>query len=224
MSLKVFIADDHGIIRDGIRALLYSESDIEVIGVAENGRQAIELITKLNPDVVLMDVSMPELNGIDATRQLMKEFPTLRILALSTYSDHRYVSEMLHAGAAGYILKDGVFDELLFAIRSIQRGQSYLSPPIAHLVLSDYRQGTTKSNINIAKSEDAKKTILTKREREVLQLLAEGHTMKDIAHALFISIKTVETHRKKISDKLGIRSIIDLTKYAIREGITSVYK
>ncbi len=221
MPLTVFIADDHGIIRDGISALLNNESDIEVIGVAEHGRLAVELILKLKPDLVLMDVSMPELNGIEATRQLIAAVPTLRILALSTYSDHRYVSEMLHAGAAGYILKDGVFDELLFAIRSVERGQSYLSPPVAHLVLSDYRKGITG---DIQSQEKEIKPILTKREREVLQLLAEGKTMKDIANSLFISTKTVETHRKKISDKLGIKSIIDLTKYAIREGITSVFK
>lgn len=221
MPLKVFIADDHGIIRDGISALLNNEADIEVIGVAEHGRMAVELILKLKPDIVLMDVSMPELNGIEATRQLIKEVPTLRILALSTYSDHRYVSEMLHAGAAGYILKDGVFDELLFAIRSVERGQSYLSPPVAHIVLSDYRKGNTGE---VSGQDKEIKPILTKREREVLQLLAEGKTMKDVANCLFISTKTVETHRKKISDKLGIKSIIDLTKYAIREGITSVFK
>lgn len=212
--MKVLIADDHGIIRDGIRSLLNQEADIDVIGVAENGRQAIDLVRKLKPDLVIMDVAMPDLNGIDATRQLVKEYPALRILALSTHSDRRYVKEMLRVGAAGYVLKDSVFDELRFAIHAIQRGQSYLSPPVAHLVLADYRNGTR----NVTRAQDMPD--LTVREREVLQLLAEGHTMKVIAERLCISIKTVETHRKKISDKLGIRTIIELTKYAIREGIT----
>lgn len=219
MALRILIADDHGIIRDGIRALLNSEPDMEVVGVADTGRHALELVKKLKPDLVIMDIAMPELNGIEATRQLVKDYPSLRILALSTHSDHRYVSEMLHAGAVGYLLKDGVFDELRFAIQAIKRGQSYLSPGIAHLVLTKYREGAGRRSHQKLEMKDA---VLTGREREVLQLLAEGHTMKDIAGRLCISIKTVETHRKQISDKLGIRTIIDLTKYAIREGITSV--
>ena len=213
MSLTVLIADDHGIVREGIRALLENASGINVVGVAENGRQTIELVSKLKPDLVLMDVAMPELNGIEATGQLMKAFPKLRILALSTHADHRYVSAMLHAGAAGYLLKDCLFDELLFAIRAIQSGQSYLSPAIAHLVLVDFRQGDA--------ARTTKEPYLTGREREVLQLLAEGHTMKDVATRLSISVKTVETHRKHISDKLELRTITELTRYAIREGIIS---
>lgn len=216
--MKVVIADDHGIIRDGIRALLEREPDIDVVGVAENGRQAVELARTLEPNLVIMDVVMPELNGIEATRQLIKECPNIQVLALSAHADHRYVIEMLRAGASGYLLKDCVFDELRFAVSAIRRGQSYLSPPVAHMVLAEYRQKTSrqKNTETIAPSGP-----LTIREREVLQLLTEGHTMRDIAERLCISVKTVETHRKEISDKLGIRSIVELTKYAIREGITA---
>lgn len=223
MPLSILIADDHGIVREGIRALLDSQPDLEVVGAAENGRQAVEMVWKLKPDLVIMDVAMPDLNGIDATRQLTKDYPSLKILALSTHSDHSYVREMLRAGAAGYLLKDCYFDELLFAIRAIQAGQSYLSPAIAHLVLIDFRDGDMPASTpgrGLAMSE----SLLTGREREVLQLLAEGHTMKEVAAELSISIKTVETHRKRISEKLGLRSISELTKYAIREGITSVQK
>jgi len=219
MDLQILVADDHGIVREGIRALLMNEPGIHVVGMAENGRQAIELVNKLKPDLVLMDVAMPELNGIEATRQLAKENPQLRILALSMHADSRYVRGMLCAGASGYLLKECLFAELLFAIRAVQRGQSYLSPSIAHLVLSDYRQGTVQQR---QATSEVNETTLTGREREVLQLLAEGITMKDIAARLCISIKTVETHRKQISDKLGIRTIVGLTKYAIREGITSL--
>lgn len=217
--MKVLIADDHGIIRDGIRALLTPDPDIEVVGTAANGRQAVELTMQLKPDLIIMDVAMPELNGVEATRQLMKALPKLRIIALSVHSDHRYVNEMLRAGAAGYLLKDSVFDELRFAISAIRRGQAYLSPPVAHFVLNEYRQKPSREVL--IDSQLTPSTPLTNREREVLQLLAEGHTMRIIAERLCISIKTVETHRRQISDKLGIRTIIDLTKYAIREGITS---
>jgi len=217
--MNILIADDHGIIRDGIRALLSSDPDIEVVGTAANGRQAVELTMELKPDLIIMDVAMPELNGVEATRQLMKALPKLRILALSVHSDHRYVNEMLRAGAAGYLLKDSVFDELRFAISAIRRGQAYLSPPVAHFVLNEYRQKPSRQVFR--DSQLTPSSPLTNREREVLQLLAEGHTMRVIAERLCISIKTVETHRKQISDKLGIRTIIDLTKYAIREGITS---
>jgi DNA-binding NarL/FixJ family response regulator len=217
--MKVLIADDHGIIRDGIRALLSPDPDIEVVGTAANGREAVELTMALKPDLIIMDVAMPELNGVEATRQLMKALPKLRIIALSVHSDHRYVNEMLRAGAAGYLLKDSVFDELRFAISAIRRGQAYLSPPVAHFVLNEYRQKPAKQVFR--DSQLPPNSPLTNREREVLQLLAEGHTMRVIAERLCISIKTVETHRKQISDKLGIRTIIDLTKYAIREGITS---
>lgn len=219
MALKVLIADDHGIIRDGIRALLSHEKDIDVVGVAEDGRKALELAEKLRPDLVIMDIAMPDLNGIDATRQLMKAYPGLKILALSTHADHRYVRNMLQAGAVGYVLKDGVFDELRFAIAAIQRGQSYLSPAIAQLVLSEYREGGTRGGVSVHATQSVP---LTPREREVLQLLAEGHAMKEVALRLCISIKTVETHRRQISEKVGLKSISDLTKYAIREGITSV--
>lgn len=217
--MKVLIADDHGIIRDGIRALLTPDPDIEVVGTAANGRQAVELTMELKPDLIIMDVAMPELNGVEATRQLMKALPKLRIIALSVHSDHRYVNEMLRAGAAGYLLKDSVFDELRFAISAIRRGQAYLSPPVAHFVLNEYRQNPSRQVFR--DSQLTPSTPLTNREREVLQLLAEGHTMRIVAERLCISIKTVETHRRQISDKLGIRTIIDLTKYAIREGITS---
>jgi len=219
MALQVLIADDHGIVRDGINALLASEPSINVVGIAKNGREAVELVSKLKPDIVLMDVAMPDLNGIEATRQLSKDYPQLRILALSVHADPRYVRGMLCAGASGYLLKDSVFDELLFAIHAIQRGQSYLSPPIARFVLSDYRQRTIQHGQALSETSE---TLLTSREREILQLLAEGLTMKEVGARLCISIKTVETHRKQISDKLGIRTIAGLTKYAVREGISPI--
>ena len=217
MSLKIILADDHSIMREGLRALLEKQPDIEVLAEAENGRTAVELSRDLRPDVVIIDIAMPDLNGIEATRQIVAESPGVKVIALSMHSDRKFVREMLSAGASGYMLKDSAFEELDKAISTVNDNQTYLSPGIADTVVKDYlgKIVTDNSTASIA---------LTNREREVLQLFAEGKTTKQIASLLFVSIKTIETHRKQIMYKLGLNSIAELTKYAIREGLTSLEK
>lgn len=215
MSLRIILADDHKIVRQGLRALLEKETGMEVVGEAENGRTAVQMTMDLNPDVVLMDVSMRDLNGIEATSQIMLERSDVKIIALSMYSDRLFVTSILKAGASGYLLKDCSFDELIVAIRAVGAGQIYLSPGITGSVIKDY--------INrLFKTEESASSRLTSREREVLQLLAEGKNSQEAAASLNLSIKTVETHRRQIMNKLGMRSIAELTKYAIREGLTSL--
>ena len=215
MTVKIILADDHRIMREGLRALLEREAGIEVIAEAENGRTTVELSRELNPDVVVIDIGMPDLNGIDATRQIVSESPTVKVIALSMHSDRKFVREMLSAGASGYLLKDSAFEELGTALATVINNQTYLSPKIADTVVKDYlgKIETKASKVSPA---------LTKREREVLQLIAEGKTTKDIASQLYVSIKTIETHRKQIMDKVGLNSVAELTKYAIREGLTSL--
>ncbi|MBI5075219.1 MAG: response regulator transcription factor [Nitrospirae bacterium] len=215
MTIKVLLADDHKIVRDGLRTLLEKHADITVLGEAEDGREALQLARKLSPDIVVMDIAMPELNGIEATRQILAERPDIRIVALSMHSDKRFVSEMLKAGASAYLLKDCAFEELITAIRTIMKGKIYLSPGIAGVVLADYIRSDRKSEPSVFSQ-------LSDREREVLQLMAEGRTTKQVAAHLNVSIKTVETHRTNIMTKLDIHSIAELTKYAIREGLTSL--
>lgn len=214
MSIRVFLADDHSIIRDGIRSLLEKEKDFTVAGEADNGRDAVLQIIKLKPDVVLMDIAMPNLNGVDATRQLIAQQPRLRIVVLSMHSDKRFVVEMLKAGAMGYLEKNCAFKNLISAIRTVTEGQVYLSPEIAGVIAGTFRQQKLPATV--------KEPELSPKEREVLQLLAEGNSSKEIAYQLGVSSKTVDTHRQHIMDKLGMRSIANLTKYAIREGITSL--
>lgn len=215
MTIKVLLADDHKIVRDGLRTLLEKHADIAVLGEAEDGREALQLAGKLSPDVVVMDIAMPELNGIEATRQILSEHPGIKIVALSMHSDKRFVSEMLKAGASAYLLKDCAFEELIAAIRTIMKGKIYLSPGIAGVVLADYIRSDRKSEPSVFSQ-------LSDREREVLQLMAEGKTTKEVAAHLNVSIKTVETHRTNIMTKLDIHSIAELTKYAVREGLTSL--
>jgi DNA-binding NarL/FixJ family response regulator len=215
MSVKIILADDHRIMREGLRALLEREAGIEVIAEAENGRTTVELSRELNPDVVVIDIGMPDLNGIDATRQIVSESPTVKVIALSMHSDRKFVREMLSAGASGYLLKDSAFEELGAALATVINNQTYLSPKIADTVVKDYLG-------KIETKESKASPALTKREREVLQLIAEGRTTKDIASQLYVSIKTIETHRKQIMDKVGLNSVAELTKYAIREGLTSL--
>ena len=210
---RVLLADDHKILRQGLRTLLEQEKDIQVVGEADNGRSSVKLTGELAPDVVIMDVAMPDLNGIDATRRIAEAEPRTRVLALSMHSDGRYVKGMLQAGARGYILKDCAAEELTHAIRTVMAGQVYVSPGVTGAIVNDY--------VRQLSAADGPAT-LTRREREVLQLLAEGGSTANIAAGLHLSVKTIETHRKRIMDKLGLRSIAELTKYAIREGITTV--
>jgi DNA-binding NarL/FixJ family response regulator len=213
MPTKVLLVDDHAIIRQGLSSLLEKQPDIEVVGGVEDGRQAIETVRKLNPDLVIMDISMPNLNGIDATRKIAEEIGGVKIIALSIHSSKRFVAEMLKAGASGYILKDCLFDELIEAIRTVLGGGIYLSPKITGIVIDDYVQ-------RLSKQYQSNGPVLSEREREVLQLLAEGRSTKQIALALHVSAKTIESNRRNIMEKLRINSVAELTKYAIREGIT----
>lgn len=215
VSIKVLIADDHKIMRDGLRSLLESHPDIEVVAEAENGRKAVQLSQERKPDVVIMDISMPDLNGMEATRQMLKELPHLKVIALSMHSDRRYILGMFEAGASGFLLKDCAFEELASAIDTVVANQPYLSPSIAGTVIQDFVHGTPPT-------ESSATAVLTAREREVLQLLAEGWSTSQIGSHLHVSVKTVETHRRRIMEKLGLRGIAELTKYAIREGLTSL--
>jgi two-component system, NarL family, response regulator NreC len=215
MGIRIIIADDHQILRQGLRTLLEKEPDMEVVAEAEDGRKTVILVNDLTPHVVIMDVNMPDLNGIEATRQILTEHPDMKIIALSMHADRRFVINMLKAGAHGYLLKDCAFEELAYAIRLVMANKTYLSPGVAEIVVKDY-VSRIPSPVQTAFS------VLTAREREVLQLMAEGKSTANIAELLHISIKTVETHRQQIMHKLGIRSVAELTKYAIREGLTSL--
>lgn len=213
--MKVLLADDHRMMREGLRALL-EKAGVEVVGEAANGHEAIAEAKRLRPEVIVIDIAMPELNGIDATRRLTAELPDIKVVALSMNSDRRYVMAMLEAGAAGYLLKNAASDELLNALAVATRGQTYLSPAIAGRVV-DEAIGKGPSSRHGPDTERP----LSAREREVLQLIAEGKSSKEIASVLHIAVPTVETHRRQIMDKLNLRTIAELTKYAIREGLTS---
>lgn len=215
MSVRILLADDHKIVHEGIKALLEKQPGLEVIAAAEDGRATLKLAKELTPDVVIMDVGMPDMNGIEATRRIITESPKIKIIALSMHSDRRFVVEMLKAGASGYLLKDCAFEELIHAIRAVVANRTYLSPGIADIVIKGYAHLLSKENLSVF-------SILATREREVLQLLAEGKSTKEIASFFNLSVKTVETYRKQIMDKLNIHSVAELTKYAIREGLTSL--
>jgi len=215
MSIRIIIADNHKIVLSGLRSLIEKEPDFEVIAEADNGRTAVRLSLELVPDLVVMDIAMPELNGIEATRQIIATHPGTKVIALSMHADKRYVMEMLKAGASGYLLKDNAYEELARAIHTVVGNRTYLSPQIAEIVIGDY--------VQLARGADGSVfSLLSAREREVLQLLAEGNSTAGIADRLCISVKTVETYRQHIMEKLNIRSIAELTKYAIREGLTSL--
>ena len=215
MTIRILLVDDHKITRDGLRAMFEKLPDTEVVGEAESGREAVKLTRELKPDVIIMDISMPDLNGIDATQQILAESPKIKVIALSMYSDRRYVIGMLKAGVSGYLLKSCAFDELANAVNAVVKNRSYISPQIADTVMQDYTRNLT---INDTSTVSA----LTPREREVLQLIAEGLTSTQIASRLFVSEKTVSTHRRQIMEKLNIFSVAELTKYALREGLTSL--
>jgi len=215
MSIRIIIADDHQIVRNGLCSLIEKELDIEVIAEAANGRSAVRIALELAPDVVIMDIAMPDLNGIEATRQIIAALPGTKIIALSMHADKRYVMEMLKAGASGYVLKDNAYEELACAIHTTLGNRTYLSPQVAEIVIGDYVQLAQTTNSSVFST-------LSAREREVLQLLAEGNSTAQIADRLVISVKTVETYRQHIMVKLNIRNIAELTKYAIREGLTTL--
>ena len=216
MSIRILLADDHRIVRDGLRTLLEKQPDMEVVAEAEDGRTTVNLARKLQPDVIIMDITMPDLNGIDATRKIMTELPSAKVIALSMHSDRRFVSGSLEAGASGYLMKDCAFEELVSAIRSVMSSnRTYLSPKVADIVVKNYVNKFSKNRMPTPPT-------LTNREREMLQLLAEGKTTKEIASGLHVSIKTVETHRRNIMSKLNSHSVADLIKYALREGLISL--
>ena len=206
--IRVFLADDHAMVRQGFRLILSSQPDIEIVGEAGNGREAVELAEKMKPDVVVMDVAMPDLNGIEATRRLSASAPRSRVLALSMHKDSVYVREILRAGARGYLLKDSIDTDLLNAVRAIARGDGYLSPGVSDAVLSDYRRHVTDPL-----------DLLTSREREVLQLIAEGKTNKEIAASLNLSVYTVDAHRGRVMEKLNLHSAGELVRFAVRNGL-----
>jgi two-component system response regulator NreC len=205
---RVLLSDDHSVVRQGFRMILSAQSDLEVVGEASNGHEAVEKTKALHPDVVVMDVSMPELNGIEATRRIGEACPRTRVLALSMHKDSVYVREILRAGARGYLLKDAADSDLLSAVRAVAKGDGYLSPAISEAVLGDYRKHVTDPI-----------DLLTSREREVLQIIAEGKTNKEIATGLQLSVYTVEAHRGRIMEKLNLHSTGELVRFAIRNGL-----
>ena len=215
MKTTILLADDHKIFRDGLRSLLERQRDLQVVAEAEDGRTAVELAVKLGPDVAILDVGMPGLNGIEATRRIVGEVPRVKVIALSMHSDSKYVGSMLQAGAAGYVLKDCAFEELQVAIHAVLANRVYLSKDITGVVVDNYVR-------HLSAADAPSVAALTPKEREVLQLLAEGRSTKEIALQLHVSAKTIETHRKHIMDRLDLHSVAELTKYAIREGITSL--
>jgi DNA-binding NarL/FixJ family response regulator len=213
MSIKILLADDHVVLRHGLSRSLQTEKDIEIIGQANDGHTAVRLARELSPDVIIMDISMPDLNGIEATRQIVKASPKCRVIGLSMHSTKKFIMEMFKAGACGYLLKDCEFDELINAIRTVVTGKNYICPSISGILLETAMGDNKTVNGTVY-------TALSQREREVLQLLAEGKTTKQIAQILHISPKTVEVHRLNIMNKLDIDNVAQLTKYAIQEGLT----
>jgi DNA-binding NarL/FixJ family response regulator len=213
--IAVLLVDDHTVVRQGLRALLNFEQDIEVIGEAENGRQAVAMAQKNPPNVVVMDVAMPLLNGLEATRQILKSVPSAKILVLTSYGDDECVEQLMHAGAAGYLIKQTAANDLLKAIREVYRGNAFFSPSIAKR-LRDHCREAFRTGPTVKKSGE-----LTCREAEVLQLIAEGFSNKQIAAELCISIKTVEKHRQQVMNKLNIHDVAGLTRYAISKGMVA---
>jgi DNA-binding NarL/FixJ family response regulator len=217
MSIRILLADDHRILREGLRSLLAQQADIVVVGEASDGETAVALARELRPDIVIMDVVMSGLGGVEATRRIRTDLRDTKVIGLSMHSDRRFVSEMLRAGALGYLVKDSAFEELNQAVRAVMEGRPYLSAAITGSLVEDF--------VRQACMEERHPTplhMLTSREQEVLRLLADGKRVKEIAHFLNISAKTVESHRQNIMDKLEIHSTIELTRYALREGLTSI--
>jgi two-component system, NarL family, response regulator NreC len=206
--IRILLADDHALVRQGFKMILAAQADMEIVGEAGNGREAVQRCEELRPDIVVMDVAMPELNGIEATRRLATALPHTRVIALSMHKDSVYVREILRAGARGYLLKDSPAGDLVSAVRSVASGESYLSPGVSNAVLDDYRRHVTNPI-----------DLLTTREREVLQMIAEGKTNKEIAGVLNLSVYTVDAHRGRIMEKLNLHSINELVRFAVRNGL-----
>lgn len=215
MTVKILIADDHKILREGLRSLLETEPEFAIVAEAQDGLSAISAAKKHKPDIAILDIGMPDLNGIEATRKIRSEMAETKVIALSMHADRRFVMGILEAGANGYLLKDSAFAELILAVTAVAKGKMYLSPSIAETVVKNSLE-------KLDQNEEGSSVVLSGREREVLQMIAEGKSTKEIALKLFVSTKTVETHRKQIMDKLNIRTVAGLTKYAIREGLTSL--
>ena len=207
-KIRILLAEDHAVVRQGFKLILGTQPDMEIVGEAGNGREAVELAEKLQPDLIVMDVTMPELNGIEATRRIQEAAPRARVLALSMHKDAVYVREILRAGARGYLLKDSVDADLLAAVRAVAKGEGYLSPGVSDAVLTDYRKHVTDPL-----------DLLTSREREVLQMIAEGKTNKEIATTLNLSVYTIEAHRGRIMEKLNLHSTGELVRFALRSGL-----
>ncbi len=216
MKVRMILADDHAMLREGLKALIVKEGDLVVVGEADNGKGTVELARETGAHVVVMDVAMPDLNGIEATRKIRKTNPRIKVVALSGHANREFVREMLKAGASAYVLKSRAYEELVRAVREVMKGKKYLSPDIARGVVDEYVEMSSSPRANPAF------VVLTDREREALQLIAEGKSTKEVAGQLDVSVKTIETHRRNIMEKLNLHSVADLTKYAIREGITSV--
>ncbi len=214
-TIKILLADDHKLLREGLRALIEEQKNMTVVAEAEDGRSAVRLAAELSPDIIVMDISMPGLNGIDATRRIAAENPGIKVIALSMHADRNFVVEMFKAGAAGYLLKDCAFEELILAIRAVSSKKAYLSSKLSDTMIKDYVNLFPKLKLSAFSA-------LTVREREVLQLLAEGKSTREVAAKLNVSTKTVETFRQRIMKKLDMHSVAELTKYAIRAGLTSL--
>jgi len=214
MNIRLLLADDHQLMREGLKALIEKEDDLILVGEAENGYDTITLAQKLAPHVIVMDVAMPDLNGIEATRRVLEINPNIKVVALSGHLNKEFVRQMLESGASAYILKTRAYEELTRAVHEVMANRKYLSPEIAQGVVDEYVELTAASG------KDSAFIMLTDREREVLQLLSEGSSTKEMADVLGVSIKTIETHRRNIMEKLDLHSVAELTKYAISEGIT----
>jgi two-component system, NarL family, response regulator NreC len=214
LALQILVTDDHRLLREGLRSLLESQG-FRVTGEAADGRSAVKLTKTLQPDAVIIDISMPGLNGIDATKQIHQDCPDVKVIVLSMRSDSRAVLEAFAAGASAYLLKEAAFEEVVVALKVVTQGKTYLSPAIAHLVVRNSVEHWSTSSGQMRRG-------ISGREREILQLVAEGRSSKEMAASLYVSVKTIETHRKQIMDKLNLHSIAELTKYAIREGVTSL--
>ena len=213
--MKVLLADDHQIVCEGLRQIIERKLDAEIVGSVTDGKQAVKQAQTLQPDMVIMDISMPGLNGVDAARAIQAESPQIKVLILSMHSDEHVIREALEAGCWAYILKDSLLDEIVSAIKVVDRGHRYLSPQVSNIVLDGY--------LNLDQVKPSKKGRLTSRQRQILQLLTEGHSSKQIALQLNISVKTVDATRLRIMEKTGIHNIAELTKYAVKEGITSLH-